>query len=90
MVLVFVPTAILLLGGLGAFAVAYRVWRRGGTWPIWQGAGWVLLVFMLIYLGMSARALATSKNALATTSYKGCVPGNLLELMSGIRPDWVA
>ncbi|MGW4335196.1 hypothetical protein ACWEK5_20570 [Rhodococcus koreensis] len=43
---------------------------------------------MLIYLGMSARALATSKNALATTSYKGCVPGNLLELMSGIRPDW--
>ena len=60
MVLVFVPTVILLLGGLGAFVVAYRVWRRGGTWPIWHGAGWALLVFMLIYFGMSARVLATS------------------------------
>jgi hypothetical protein len=58
-VLVFVPTAILLVGGLGAFVVAYRVWRRVGTWPIWHGAGWVLLVFMLIYLGMSARVLVT-------------------------------
>ncbi|XDK88904.1 hypothetical protein R1X32_10170 (plasmid) [Rhodococcus opacus] len=30
MVPVFVPTAILLLGGLGAFVVAYRDWRRAG------------------------------------------------------------
>lgn len=58
-VLVFVPTGILLLGGLGAFATAYRAWRRGGTWPIWHGAGWILLTFMLIYLGMSARVFAS-------------------------------
>jgi hypothetical protein len=57
-ILVFVPTGILLLGGLGAFAQAYRSWRRGGTWPIWHGAGWILLTFMLIYLGMSARVFA--------------------------------
>lgn len=59
-VLVFGPTAILLLGGLGAFVRAYQVWRRGGTWPIWHGAGWALLTFMVIYLGISMRALAPS------------------------------
>lgn len=38
-ILVFAPTGILLLGGLGAFLGAYRAWRGGGTWPIWHGAG---------------------------------------------------
>ncbi|MFC9357052.1 hypothetical protein ACFTZB_10800 [Rhodococcus sp. NPDC057014] len=57
-ILVFVPTGILLLGGLGAFVIAYRTWRSGGSWPIWHGAGWILLTFMLIYLGMSVRVLA--------------------------------
>ncbi|WP_368680533.1 hypothetical protein R1X32_10010 (plasmid) [Rhodococcus opacus] len=59
-VLVFVPTGILLLGGLGAFVRAYRAWRTGGTWPIWHGAGWALLVFMLIYLGISARVFTST------------------------------
>lgn len=45
-----VPTAIFFLGGVGAFVRAYRTWRRGGTWPIWQGAGWVLFTLMLVYL----------------------------------------
>lgn len=45
-----IPTAILLLGGLSAFVRAYLVWRRGGTWPIWQGAGWALFTLMLVYL----------------------------------------
>jgi hypothetical protein len=57
MVLAFVATAILLLGGLGAFVVAYRVWRRVAAGQSGRGAGWVVLV--LIYLGVSARA-ATS------------------------------
>ncbi|MEU2006911.1 hypothetical protein ACH47B_37555 [Rhodococcus sp. NPDC019627] len=57
-ILAFVPTGILLAGGLGAFVHAYRAWRTGGTWPIWHGTGWALLVFMLIYLGISARVLA--------------------------------
>ncbi|MFE7421757.1 hypothetical protein [Rhodococcus sp. NPDC057529] len=60
-IVMFVPTGILLLGGLGglgAFVNAYRAWRSGGTWPIWHGAGWILLTFMLIYLGLSARVVA--------------------------------
>lgn len=44
--------AILFLGGVGALVKAYRVWRVGGTWPIWQGAGWFLLTFMLVCLSI--------------------------------------
>ncbi|WP_027501442.1 hypothetical protein [Rhodococcus sp. UNC363MFTsu5.1] len=58
LVLAFVPTSILLIGGLGAFVRTYQVWRAGGTWPIWHGAGWVLFIAMLLYLGISATALA--------------------------------
>lgn len=52
-----VPPALLLLGGMGAFVQTYRVWRRGGAWPIWQGSGWALLTFMIIYMGMSLSVL---------------------------------
>jgi len=44
--------AILFLGGVGALVKAYRVWRAGGTWPIWQGAGWFLLTLMLVCLSI--------------------------------------
>lgn len=57
-ILLFGPAAILLLGGLGAFVQAYRVWRSGGRWPIWHGAGWALFVLMVMYAGVSA-AVAT-------------------------------
>ncbi|MBM4725286.1 hypothetical protein [Prescottella equi] len=57
-VVVVVPSALLLLGGIGAFVQAYRVWRRAGTWPIWQAAGWVLFVLMLVYLGIAVRSVA--------------------------------
>ncbi|WP_308013176.1 MULTISPECIES: hypothetical protein [Rhodococcus] len=53
-ILLFGPTAILLLGGAGAFVQAYRTWRAGGTWPIWHGTGWALFVLMLVYAGISA------------------------------------
>lgn len=52
-ILLVVPSALLLIGGLFAFVQTYRVWRKGGTWPIWQGAGWALLVSMVIYMSMS-------------------------------------
>ena len=48
------PVAVLVVGGIGAFAQTIRVWRRGGLWPIWQGAGWFLFVIMLVYLGIGA------------------------------------
>ncbi|MDI9915016.1 hypothetical protein [Rhodococcus sp. IEGM 1379] len=53
-VLAFAPSAVFLIGGLAAFVQTYRVWRRGGTWPIWQGAGWFLMVLMLFSLGLAA------------------------------------
>jgi NADH:ubiquinone oxidoreductase subunit H len=43
---------ILFLGGVGALVKAYLVWRDGGTWPIWQGAGWFLLTLMLVCLSI--------------------------------------
>ncbi|WP_433610432.1 hypothetical protein [Prescottella agglutinans] len=57
-VVVIVPSALLLLGGLAAFVETYRTWRRGGTWPIWQGAGWVLFVLMLVYLGAAVPSVS--------------------------------
>jgi hypothetical protein len=48
------PPLILLLGGLGAFIRTYRVWRAEGRWWIWQGAGWFLLVLMLVVLTTTA------------------------------------
>ncbi|WP_186627607.1 hypothetical protein [Rhodococcus sp. BP22] len=57
-ILLVVPSALLLIGGLFAFVQTYRVWRSGGTWPIWQGAGWALLVSMVIYMSMSLSALS--------------------------------
>ena len=44
---------ILLLGGLAAFVRTYQVWRARGRWWIWQGAGWFLLVLMLVVLTMT-------------------------------------
>jgi hypothetical protein len=48
-----VVTAILLCGGVGALIRAYRVFKRGGSWPIWQGAAWFLFALMLASLGLA-------------------------------------
>ena len=48
---ILVPV-ILFLGGVGALVQAYRVWKAEGVWPIWQGAGWFLLLLMLVCLGV--------------------------------------
>jgi hypothetical protein len=42
--------SILLAGGIGAFVKTYRVWHQQGAWPAWQGAGWFLLLLMLVTL----------------------------------------
>ncbi|MEU1984841.1 hypothetical protein [Nocardia sp. NPDC019395] len=55
--ILFGPGVLLLLGGIGAFVETIRVWRRGGTWPIWQGAGWFLFLIMLFYLGLGASTI---------------------------------
>lgn len=43
---------VFLAGGIGALVQAYRIWRRGGRWPIWQGAGWLLFALMLATLAL--------------------------------------
>ena len=48
---ILVPLS-LFTGGIGAFIQTYRVWRVEGTWPIWQGAGWILLALFLFCLGV--------------------------------------
>ena len=48
---VLVPT-ILFCGGVGAFVTTYRVWRAEGVWPIWQAAGWFLLLLFLVCLSV--------------------------------------
>ncbi|WP_445167957.1 hypothetical protein ACTXG7_00690 [Mycolicibacterium sp. Dal123E01] len=48
---ILVPVT-LFLGGIGAFIQTYRVWRVHGVWPIWQGAGWILLGLFLFCLGV--------------------------------------
>ncbi|MFM9034914.1 MAG: hypothetical protein ACKOQ4_11615 [Mycobacterium sp.] len=48
---ILVP-AIFFAGGIGAFVRTYRVWKAGGVWPIWQAAGWFLLMLFLICFGV--------------------------------------
>jgi hypothetical protein len=49
--------AILLAGGICAFVKTYRVWHQQGAWPAWQGAGWFLLLLMLVSLSIPGAAM---------------------------------
>jgi hypothetical protein len=42
--------AILFGAGVWAFVRTYQLWRAGGTWWGWQGAGWFLMMVMLLSL----------------------------------------
>jgi hypothetical protein len=48
---------VLLFGGVGAFVRTYREWKANGAWVIWQGAGWLLLMLMLVALGVPGAAV---------------------------------
>jgi hypothetical protein len=48
--------ATLFAGGVGAFVKTYRVWKVQGAWPAWQGAGWFLLILMLVCLSIPGAA----------------------------------
>lgn len=47
------PPAVLAIGGVWAFVRTFRVWQARGGWWIWQGAGWFLMVLMLVVLTMT-------------------------------------
>ena len=49
--------AFLFLGGVGALVRTYREWKRGGGWAAWQGAGWFLLLLMLVALAVPGSAI---------------------------------
>ncbi len=48
--------AILFAGGVGALIHTYRIWKAGGGWFAWQGAGWFLLLLMLVALAIPGSA----------------------------------
>lgn len=48
---ILVP-GILFAGGIGAFVRTYQVWKVEGVWPIWQAAGWFLLLLFLVCLSV--------------------------------------
>src|SRR5690625_1921743 len=58
MILALGAPVILFLAGLRAFARTYRVWRGHGTWWGWHGAGWFLLMVMLLTLTTGTPLLA--------------------------------
>ena len=56
--LAFGGPMILLAGGLWAFLRTYRVWKAGGIWWGWQGAGWFLLTLMVLMVSMGVAPIA--------------------------------
>jgi hypothetical protein len=48
----------LFAAGLWAFLRTYRVWKAGGTWWGWHGAGWFLLTLMVVALGLGVGPIA--------------------------------
>lgn len=56
-ILIFVPSLLLLVGGVVAFVKSYSVWRGGGPWKVWHASGWVLFVMMMVFLSVSGASL---------------------------------
>jgi len=50
----------LFAGGVGALVVAYRKWKAETSWAAWQGAGWFLLLVMLVTLAVPGSAAFSS------------------------------
>lgn len=57
-ILAFGAPLILFAAGCRAFLRTYRIWRDHGTWWAWQGAGWFLLMLMLVTLTMGLPSIA--------------------------------
>ncbi len=57
--IVLASPTVLLIGGVGAFVQTYRVWKRRESWWVWQGAGWFLLLLMVVNLMLAGRMMMT-------------------------------
>lgn len=51
-ILAFGGPLILFAAGVWAFVRTYRVWRDEGRWWAWQGAGWLLMILMVVTLAL--------------------------------------
>jgi len=51
-ILAFGGPLMLFAAGIWAFVRTYRVWRNEGTWWAWQGAGWLLMMLMVVTLAL--------------------------------------
>ena len=49
---------ILFVGGLRAFYRTWTAWKHRRSWWAWQGAGWFLMLLMLLTLTMGLPAMA--------------------------------
>lgn len=49
---------ILFCCGARAFLRTYRLWQQRRRWWAWQGAGWFLMLLMLLVLTMGLPAIA--------------------------------
>ncbi|GAA4813548.1 hypothetical protein [Tomitella cavernea] len=56
-VMIYVPPAIIALGGITAFIRTLLVWRRRGPWMVWLGVGWFLFAVMLVFVASAGGAL---------------------------------
>lgn len=60
MLLALAAPGVLLAGGVRAFVRGFSVWRKGRPSWAWHGAGWVLLLLMLLVLTTSLPALTST------------------------------
>ncbi len=56
-ILTFVPSSLLVIGGITAFVKTYTVWRSGGPWKVWHASGWALFVMMIIFVSAAGGSL---------------------------------
>lgn len=57
LVLALGAPVLLFAAGLRAFLRTYRLWKVNGRWWAWQGAGWFLMLLMLLVLTMGLPAI---------------------------------
>lgn len=58
--LIIASPVVVMIGAIAMLVRAYRVWKSGGRWQLWQGGAWFLLVFFIIMLFNSAPVLFES------------------------------
>ncbi|UXA18428.1 hypothetical protein [Mycobacterium sp. SMC-4] len=49
--------SVVFLGGVGAFVKTYLEWKADRGWAAWQGAGWFLMLLVLVTLAVPGMAM---------------------------------